>query len=142
MNEVKTITIDVDFSKNKRKLIPQLSLAQIMLHNLKPCFSRISSGKRGLHILIFYVDQELYHDERLQSYRKYCKPLHWSEEIYDDVKRKAIREIRIKYGLTSSVLFDVKSFRDVIRVAGEWQHIQDAWDVELLLSFFMDFWRF
>ncbi len=142
MSEIKTATIDFDFSKNKRRLVAQLSLAQRMLHNLKPCYARNSSSKNGLHVLMFYVDQELYHDEKFQSYQKFCRPLHPYEEIYDDVKRKTIREIRIKYSLTSGVLFDIKSFRNIIRVSGQWQHIQDAWDVERMLDYFIDFWRF
>lgn len=111
-----------------------------MLHNLKPCFARISSSKNGLHVRKFYTEEKLY-DRILYNYKKFCKPLEWPEELYDDPKRKLIREIRLRYGLTSNVIFDVKSFRDITRVAGEWQEIQDAWDVELFLDYFFDFWR-
>lgn len=141
MKENKIITIDIDFTKNKRKLMKQLFITQKMLNNLKPCFARISSSKRGLHVLKFFAGEKIY-DDKLYIYNKFCNRLEWPEEIYDDEKRKLIREIRIKYGLTSNVLFDVKSFRDITRVAGEWQDVQNAWDVERLLDFFIDFWRF
>lgn len=141
MNKAKTITIDYDFSRNKRKLINQLYIAQKMLHNLKPCYARVSSSKNGMHIRRFDVNREIYDDEEFRNYCKFCKPLEWSEEIYDDAKRKLIREIRLKYGLTSNVLFDQKSFRNITRVAGEWQEIKDAADVETFLDFFYDFWR-
>jgi hypothetical protein len=133
--------MDVDFAKNQRNFLQQLFQTQIMLNNLKPCFVRHSSSKKGLHALKFYLEDNLY-DEKLCNYKKFCKPLEWAEEIYDDPKRKLIREIRIKYGLTSSVLFDIKSFRNITRVAGEWQFIQDAWEVERFLDFFFDFWRY
>lgn len=141
MKENKIITIDVDFTKNKRKLMNQLFITQEMLNNLKPCFARISSSKRGLHVLKFFAEEKIYGD-KLYNYNKFCKRLEWPEEIYDDEKRKLIREIRIKYGLKSNVLFDVKSFRDITRVAGDWQEIENAWDVEGLLDYFIDFWRF
>lgn len=134
------VTIDFDFTNKKRGLLSQLSTAQKLLHNLKPCLARISSSRKGLHILKFYAEEKLY-DDKLYNYKKFCKPLEWAEEIYDDPKRKLIREIRVKYGLTSKILFDIKAFRKVTRVAGEWQEIQDAWDVERFLDYFFDFWR-
>lgn len=140
MSENKIITIDVDFTHNNRKFIGQLSVVQRLLNNLKPCKARVSSSKKGLHITKFF-NKETYDDEKLLIYEKRCKPLEWVEEIYDDPKRKIIREIRAKYGLAPNILFDIKSFRNVTRVAGEWQEIRDAWDVERFLDFFFDFWR-
>ncbi len=141
MRENRIITIDVDFTNNKRKFIAQLSVVQRLLNNLKPTRARVSSSKRGLHIQKFY-DKESYDDEKLFVYEKQCKPLEWVEEIYDDPKRKIIREIRAKDGLAPNILFDEKSFRNITRKAGPWHEIHDAIDVERFLDFFIDFWRF
>jgi hypothetical protein len=140
MKEIRRITLDVDFNLNKRKFIGELSLVQRLLNNLKPCEARVSSSKRGLHIQKFY-EKTLYEDEERQIYQKRCMPLEWIEEIYDDPKRRMIREIRAQEDGTPNILFDTKSFRDITREAGEWYEIQDASDVELFLDFFLDFWR-
>lgn len=142
MSEIKTMTIDFDFTHKKRGLLHELYLAQILLHNTKPCFVRSSSSKHGLHVLIFFIDRDSFDDENFRNYKKFCKPLEWPEEIFDDPKRKIIREFRIIQGMTSGILFDVKCFRDVVRVADEWQYIQNAWQVERFLDFFYDFWRY
>ncbi len=62
MKENKIITIDVDFTKNRRELMKQLFITQKMLNNLKPCFARISSSKRGLHVLKFFAGEKIYND--------------------------------------------------------------------------------
>jgi hypothetical protein len=142
MSEIKNITIDFDFTHKKRGLLKELFLAQTLLHNTKPCFARPSSSKHGLHVLKFYTDMDSYGDEIFRNYKKFCRPLEWAEEIYDDPKRKIIREFRIIQGMSSGILFDVKCFRDITRVAGDWQFIQDAWKVERFLDFFFDFWRY
>jgi hypothetical protein len=141
MKENRTITIDIDFTRNKREFIAQLSVVQRLLNNLKPCKARVSSSKRGLHILKSF-ETESYDDEKLLIYEKWCKPLIWIEEIYDDPKRRFIREIRAKDGLAPNILFDIKSYRNITREAGEWHEILEAMDVELFLDFFLDFWRF
>ncbi len=138
--ENRRITLDIDLTSRKRKLLGQLTIVQKLLNNLKPCQARVSSSKKGLHIKKFY-DKILYDDEVWQTYER-CKPLEWIEEIYDDPKRREIREIRAKDGSTPpNILFDDKSYRDITRKAGEWHEIQDAYDVELFLDFFFDFWR-
>jgi hypothetical protein len=43
--------------------------------------------------------------------------------------------------MISGLLFDVKSFKDITRVADEWFEIQKSWDVERFLDYFCDFWR-
>ncbi len=141
MTETRIITIDFDFSNNKRKFIDQLSVVQRLLNNLKPCDARVSAGKRGLHIKKIF-DKESYDDEKLLIYEKWCKPLVWVEEVYDDPKRRTIREIRAQQDLAPNILFDVKSFRNITRKAGQWHEIHEAMDVELFLDFFLDFWRF
>ncbi len=93
--------------------------AQRCLNELKPCYVRVSSSRKGFHIL------------------KFCNDGLWVEQAYDDPKRRLINEIRIKEGLTANILFDVKSFRKVTRESGEWQKINDGYDVER----FLDYWR-
>ncbi len=99
---------------NKRVFV-----AQRCLNELKPCYARVSSSKRGFHIM------------------KFCDGGLWLEQTFDDTKRRLINEIRIKEGLTANILFDVKSFRNVTRESGEWKLINDGYDVEM----FLDYWR-
>ena len=136
MIQNRRITIDVDFTRNKRMFLSQISVVQRLLNNLKPCHVRVSSSKRGLHIKKFY-DKILYEDEERQIYQKHCNLLEWVEEVYDDPKRRVIREIRAKEGGLPNILFDDKSFRDISRKAGDWYVIQDALDVEIFLDFFV-----
>jgi hypothetical protein len=142
MIETRRITIDIDLTRNKRKLLDQLAIVQRLLNNLKPCQARVSSSKKGIHVQKFY-DKILYDYEGWEIYEKYCHPLVWCEEIFDDPKRKKLREIRVKEGgyTPDNILFDVKSFRGIILKAGEWYEIQESYDVELFLDFFLDFWR-
>ncbi len=99
---------------NKRVFV-----AQRCLNELKPCYARVSSGRRGFHIL------------------KFCDDGLWAEQAWDDPKRRLINEIRISEGLTANILFDVKSFRNVSRKAGEWHLIKDGYDVEQFLSYWV-----
>lgn len=140
MIQNRRITLDVDLNYNKRKFIDEISRVQRLLNNLKPCEVRVSSSKRGLHIKKFY-DKILYEDEERQMYQKHCNLLEWVEEVYDDPRRRVIREIRAKEGGLPNILFDDKRFRDISRKAGDWYFIQDARDVEIFLDFFVDFVR-
>ena len=120
------IKLDFDgvaYMRRNRRVphLKRLQLARQCLNNLKPVYARVSGSKKGFHVLKFY-------DGNGGG---------WAEQVYDDPKRRAINDIRKKYGLTADILFDVKSFRDVTRVAGEWQEINDGYDVER----FLDYWR-
>ncbi len=120
------IKLDFDgvaYMRRNRRVphLKRLQLAQQCLNNLKPCYARVSGSKKGFHVLKLYDGNG-------------CG---WIEDVYDDPKRRPINEIRMRYGLTANILFDIKSFRNVTRVAGEWQLINDGYDVER----FLDYWR-
>ncbi len=131
------IKIDIDLTPNKREFNDQWLKLQMLLHQIKPCFIRISSSKKGLHILKFYDDTKLYDDEKLYTYEKEIKSQVWVEEVYDDRKRLLINQIRARYGLTKDILFKRKSFRNKTRDAGDWIATNDSHDVEITL----DYWR-
>ncbi len=114
--------IKIDFDDliiGRRLNMRRIHEAQKCLHNLKPCYARVSGSKKGFHLL------------------KFCNDGLWAEQVYDDPKRRLINEVRDKHGLTGNILFDVKSFRNVTRKAGDWQLINDGYDAER----FLDYWR-
>ncbi|HMB45767.1 MAG TPA: hypothetical protein VKL21_08095 [Candidatus Methanoperedens sp.] len=94
--------------------------AQVCLHNImKPFYVRVSSGKRGFHVL------------------KFCTNCDWLVSVWDDKRRRIINEVRKRNGFIGNILFDIKTVRGKRRAAGEWQLIKDSYDVER----FIDFWR-
>ncbi len=103
--------------------------AQKCLNELKPCLARVSASRDGFHIL------------------KHCNDGLWAEGIWDDKKRRLINEIRHREGLTADILFNKKSylrynrgtkcFLHSSKEAGDWQLINDGYDVER----FLDYWR-
>ncbi len=104
---------------------------QKILHSLIPCYVRVSGGKKGLHILKVCDKPEPCEDLGIG------KPCDWILDMWDDPKRRKINKIREREGLTTDQLFEIKSYRNVRLVAGEWWFTDNSYDAERIL----DYWR-
>lgn len=104
---------------------------QKILHAMQPCYVRVSAGKKGLHLLKVCDKPEPCED---LGTGKCCD---WILDMWDDPKRRAINKIRERHRLTSDILFDIKSYRNVRQVAGEWWLIDNSYSAERVL----DYWR-
>lgn len=111
--------IRIDFDDVKYRILE----AQTMLHNLKPVWFRVSSGKKGFHIIKF---TDISDEDRILI-----------QEFYDDPNRHNINMLRRKAGLSWNRLFDMKCRNGKVKVAGEWQLLNDGYDVEMSLNY----WR-
>jgi hypothetical protein len=86
----------------------RLDEALLCLNSLPQPYSiRLSSGKKGLHIVLSCDDKK---------YR----------ERWDDPKRLMIDKIRAKHGLTGDILADVKCIGKDRRVSGKWKKIENG----------------
>jgi hypothetical protein len=57
--------------------------------------------------------------------------------MWDDPRRRIINKIRERYGLTTDILFDIKRYRNVRLVAGQWWFTDNSYDAERII----DYWR-
>jgi hypothetical protein len=104
---------------------------QKILHFLIPFYIRVSGGKKGLHLLKVCDKPEPCED---LGTGKACD---WILDMYDDPRRRTINKVRERYGLTSDILFDIKSYRNVRLVAGQWWFTDNSYDAERII----DYWR-
>lgn len=87
----------------------RLDEALICLNSLpQPYLIRVSSGKKGIHILLLCDNDEKY------------------RERWDDPKRLKIDRTRKKHGLTGDFLDTVKSIGKERRVSGKWVKIENG----------------
>ncbi len=104
---------------------------QKILHSLIPFYVRVSAGKKGLHILKVCDKPEPCYD---MGTGKGCE---WILNMWDDPRRQTINKIRERYDLSSDILFDVKCYRNVRRVASDWSYTDNSYDAEHII----DYWR-
>ncbi len=104
---------------------------QKILHAMIPCYLRVSSGKKGLHVLKICDKPEPCQDLGIG------KPCAWILDMWDDPKRRKINQIREREGLATDQQFEIKSYRNVRLVAGEWWKTDNSYDAEKMI----DYWR-
>jgi len=80
-----------------------------LLHNLKPCWVRLSPSKKGLHVK----------KEGLADYES------WAYLQFDDPRRRDLNVWREARGMSHNVLWSVKNNN----VAGDWVLISVSGDV-------------
>ncbi len=125
LNCTRLIKLDID------NVPERIFEVQKILHNLMPCYVRISGGKKGLHVLKKCDKSEPCQD---LGTGKGCD---WILDMWDDPKRRKINKIRGKEGLATDQIFEIKCYRNVRLIAGEWWKTDDSYNVERIL----DYWR-
>lgn len=125
LNCTRLIKLDID------DVPERIFEVQKILYALVPCYVRVSGGKRGLHILKICDKPEPCQD---MGTGKGCD---WILDMWDDPKRRIINKIREKERLATDQTFEIKSYRNVRLVAGEWWKTDDSYSVERILDYWI-----